>query len=75
MTIYGGRVADLEPILIEERIPEGWESRVRKPMGLTVATFNKTVLKVEMGISEKKYKAKRAAEEAEAAPVEAAEGS
>ncbi|CAA7266277.1 unnamed protein product [Cyclocybe aegerita] len=57
LTIFGGRVDDLKTILVEERLPEGWESRARKPFGLTMATFNRTVLKVEMGISEKKYQA------------------
>ncbi|TFK40381.1 Chloroperoxidase [Crucibulum laeve] len=55
LTIFGGRVKDLEPILIEERLPEGWESRIRGRMGLTMTTFNKTVLRVELGINEKKY--------------------
>ncbi|KAF8152994.1 Chloroperoxidase [Crassisporium funariophilum] len=66
LTIFGGRVPDLESILIQERIPEGWESRVRQPMGLTVAAFNFTVLGVERGISEKRYRAKVAAQAAEA---------
>jgi len=55
-------VTDLESILIEERIPDGWESRILRPYGLTVATFNSTVLKVEFGVNEKKYRAKLAAE-------------
>ena len=57
LTIFGGRVNDLESILVDERIPEGWESRVRKRLGLTFAAFNTTVLKVEFGINEKKYAA------------------
>jgi hypothetical protein len=59
ITIFGGRVKDLEPFLIEERIPEGWESRIRKRMGLTIAAFNLTVFGVERGIDEKKYKAEK----------------
>ncbi|KAJ8517165.1 heme-thiolate peroxidase [Pleurotus djamor] len=48
LTIYGGRMDDLRPILVEERIPDGWESRIRKPFGLTMITFNVgTVFKVE----------------------------
>ncbi|KAF8957521.1 Chloroperoxidase [Flammula alnicola] len=68
LTIFGGRVADLEPFLIEERLPEGWESRIRKRMGLTIGTFNSTVLKLEFGTNknEKKYKAKAAAQTASA---------
>lgn len=34
----------------EERIPEGWESRIRAPLGLTFARFNATVARVELGI-------------------------
>ncbi|TFK31259.1 Chloroperoxidase [Crucibulum laeve] len=55
LTIYGGRVDDLEVVLLEERITEGWESRVRSKMGLTIAALNMTVLRVEMGIDEKQY--------------------
>jgi len=66
LTIFGGRVNDLKSILIEERIPEGWESRVRKRMGLTFAAFNFIVFKVERGIDEKKYKTRIAAEAAAA---------
>jgi len=57
LTVFGGRVSDLESILIEERLPEGWESRVREPFGLTIASFQPTVLKVEFGIDESKYAA------------------
>ncbi|KAJ7857352.1 Chloroperoxidase [Mycena leptocephala] len=54
LTIFGGKVPDLEPLLIEERIPEGWESKIRSRMGLTRGntTFNRTVLKVENAINE-----------------------
>jgi len=64
LTIFGGRIKDIEPLLLEERIPEGWESRVRKRLGLTFASFNFTVLPVEFGINEKKYLAQKAAAEA-----------
>ncbi|KIM41361.1 hypothetical protein M413DRAFT_71959 [Hebeloma cylindrosporum] len=64
LTIFGGRIDDIESILVDERIPDGWESRIRKRMGLTFASFNLTVFKVERGIDEKKYKAKLAAEAA-----------
>ncbi|TFK75585.1 Cloroperoxidase [Pluteus cervinus] len=47
LTIFGGRVKDLEPILLEERIPDGWEPRIRERLGLTILAFNKTVLGVE----------------------------
>lgn len=54
LTIFGGRIRDLETVLIEERLPEGWEPRIRKRHGLTMTTFNNTVLKVELAIDEKK---------------------
>ncbi|KAF8639210.1 hypothetical protein AX17_001695 [Amanita inopinata Kibby_2008] len=53
LTIFGGRVKDLEPFLTEERLIEGWEPRIRKPMGLTMAAFNKTVMRMEFGTDEK----------------------
>ncbi|KAF7305647.1 hypothetical protein HMN09_00818300 [Mycena chlorophos] len=49
LTIFGGRVDDLKAILREERIPYGWESRVRSRMGLTFLKFNLTVFKLERG--------------------------
>ncbi|KAJ7077234.1 Chloroperoxidase [Mycena epipterygia] len=53
ITIFGGKIADLEPFLTEERIPEGWEPRIRSRMGLTIFTMNaRTVLKVENAIKE-----------------------
>lgn len=54
LTIFGGRIRDLETILIEERLPEGWEPRIRKRQGLTITTFQRTVLKVELATDEKK---------------------
>ncbi|KAJ7291804.1 Chloroperoxidase [Mycena rebaudengoi] len=52
LTIFGGKVADLQPFLTEERIPDGWESKIRSRMGLTFFTFNGTALKVENAIKE-----------------------
>ena len=60
LTIFGGRVRDLKSVLIDEKLPEGWESRVRSRWGLTFAKFNLTVLPLEFSISEKKYRAKLA---------------
>jgi hypothetical protein len=54
LTIYGGRVEDLEAILIDERLPKGWESRVMEPFGLTVIAFNRTVSKVAKGTKQGK---------------------
>ncbi|KAJ6530870.1 Chloroperoxidase [Mycena vulgaris] len=56
ITIFGGRIADLEPWLVEERIPEGWEPRVLTRMGMTILTLNvSTVLKIENGVKEEEY--------------------
>lgn len=52
MTIFGGRLRDIHTFLTEERLPEGWESRVRDQMGLTMTGFNRTVFRVELGIEE-----------------------
>lgn len=42
----------MRPFLLEERIPDGWQSRILHPMGLTMAEFNMTALRVELGIHE-----------------------
>ena len=49
--IFGGRVADLHSVLTEERLPPGWQPRVRAPMGLTLTAANGTAIKIELGIS------------------------
>jgi hypothetical protein len=41
-------VDDLETILTEERIPDGWESRIRNRKGLTMSRFNVTAMRVEI---------------------------
>ncbi|KAI6015114.1 Chloroperoxidase [Pisolithus orientalis] len=55
LRIFGGRVDDLRTVLLEERLPEGWESRVREPYGLTMLAFNRTVLPVEWGVDESEW--------------------
>ena len=52
LTIFGGCVPDLYTFLAEERLPDGWESRVRDQMGLTIFTFNRTIFRVELGVEE-----------------------
>jgi len=52
LTIFGGKIEDIRPFLLEERLPEGWQSRIRHPFGLTIAAFNSTVFKVELGVKE-----------------------
>jgi hypothetical protein len=54
LTIFGGSVTDLTPMLVEERFSEHWEPRVMARYGLTMAKFNGTVLPVELGINTKK---------------------
>ncbi|KAF8548982.1 Cloroperoxidase [Imleria badia] len=72
-TIFGRRADDLRVIFGEERLPEGWESRVRRPYGLTILTLNFTTLPVEFGIREADWAddAKRAADAAKQ-PAESA---
>ncbi|KAF2167779.1 hypothetical protein M409DRAFT_53745 [Zasmidium cellare ATCC 36951] len=53
LTIFGGRVDDLTPMLTEERFSEKWEPRVLDRYGLTMAKFNGTVIPVASGV--KKY--------------------
>ncbi|KAH9016836.1 Cloroperoxidase [Lactarius hengduanensis] len=52
LTVFGGRFDDIYTFLTEERLPEGWESRIRDQMGLTILAFNRTVFRVELGIDE-----------------------
>jgi hypothetical protein len=52
LTIFGGRLNDIYTFLTEERLPDGWESRVRDQMGLTLGTLSRTVLRVELGIED-----------------------
>lgn len=53
--VFGGRVKDLEVFLTEERIPDGWESRIRESSGLTIRRFNNTAKKISKGIDESKF--------------------
>jgi hypothetical protein len=53
LTIFGGRITDLTPMLTEERFSEQWEPRILSRFGLTMAKFNGTVLPVEWGAKSK----------------------
>jgi hypothetical protein len=53
LTIFGGRINDLTPMLTEERFSEQWEPRITARFGLTMARFNFTVLPVERGVKAK----------------------
>jgi hypothetical protein len=54
LTIFGGEVDDLRPMLTEERFVEGWQPRILSRFGLTMAAFNGTVLPVEFGVKKAK---------------------
>jgi hypothetical protein len=55
LTIFGGSIDDLTPMLTEERFSKDWEPRILDRYGLTMAKFNGTVLPVERGVDEKKF--------------------
>lgn len=55
LTIFGGSIDDLTPMLMEERFPNDWEPRVLDRYGLTMVKFNGTVFPVERGVDEKKF--------------------
>lgn len=52
---------DLRSILIEERIPDGWESRARSRRGLTFIASIFIILGIKRGVNENKYMARMAA--------------
>jgi len=52
LTIFGGKIDDLRPFLLEERIPDYWQPSITARMGLTIAAFNGVVARVELGIKE-----------------------
>ena len=54
LTIFGGSISDLTPMLTEERFPEHWEPRIQSRFGLTMAKFNGLVIHLEMGVNTKK---------------------
>ena len=52
LRIFGGKLDDLETMLLEERIPDGWESSTKARHGLTILSFQDTVKAVAAGIDE-----------------------
>ncbi|KAL1756045.1 Chloroperoxidase [Schizophyllum commune] len=52
LRIFGGKLDDLETVLLEERIPDGWESSTKARHGLTILSFQDTVKAVVKGIDE-----------------------
>jgi hypothetical protein len=75
IVLFGGDVRDLETLLVEERLREGWEPKVRSRMGLTLGAFNKTVLQVEFGIPKDPAVLAQLTNDAEAAQSSQVEGS
>jgi hypothetical protein len=55
LKIFGGNIADLTPMLTDERFADNWEPRVLDRFGLTMLKFNATVIPVERGVDVKKY--------------------
>jgi len=53
-SFFGGNVDDLRIFLNEERLPEGWEPKVRTKKGLTLFTFNTLVSRIEGNIDERR---------------------
>jgi hypothetical protein len=54
VTLFGGRVDQLQELLVNERIPDGWEPVVREQMGFTISSFTPSALKVELGVKDTK---------------------
>ncbi|KAI0717887.1 Cloroperoxidase [Cerioporus squamosus] len=52
LKVFGGIVEDLRAFLLEERLPDGWEPRVRHRAGLTMIEINLTIGQVEFGVEE-----------------------
>jgi hypothetical protein len=67
-------VDDLKSLLVDERIPEGWESRVRARKGLTFTASLLTIIEIEGNIKVKEYEAKIAAEAAALAAFSTEDG-
>ncbi|KAH9927979.1 Cloroperoxidase [Epithele typhae] len=52
LRVFGGIVDDLRAFLLEERLPQGWEPRVRHRMGFSMIEMNFTIARVELGVVE-----------------------
>jgi len=48
-TVFGGKVADLRPFLLEEKIRDGWLPWNKMHYGQTLGTFNKASFKIGVG--------------------------
>jgi len=76
LAICGGRVSDIRSFLIDERIPDKWESAVRSRLGLTLARFNFTVVPLEMATRKyvKEYAKENSSEALDSPSVKTAGG-
>jgi len=54
VTLFGGRVDQLQELLVNERIPDGWEPVVRERMGFTISSIAPSAFKVELGVKDTK---------------------
>jgi len=62
LQIFDGSVDDLRTFLNEERVPEGWSTKCRSLVGLTLAEFNNMSLRILLGSDLAWKKTKLAAE-------------
>ena len=56
LTSFRGNTADLKTFLIEERIPDGWESGSRDYLGMTFTKLAMTFINVEARIRDERRK-------------------
>jgi len=49
LTLFGGSVAPIRTLLLEERIEDGWVPANASRFGVTLAAFNNTAIKVALG--------------------------
>ncbi|THH29028.1 heme-thiolate peroxidase [Antrodiella citrinella] len=52
LTCFGGKIKDLRPFLLEERIPDNWQPQITSRMGLTLAAVNGVLARVELGVED-----------------------
>ncbi|KIJ49267.1 hypothetical protein M422DRAFT_28207 [Sphaerobolus stellatus SS14] len=50
LLIFGGKIEDIRPFLLEERIPDGWTNKFRARFGLTMPRFNATTFRIMLGV-------------------------
>jgi hypothetical protein len=75
LKFFGGKVHELEALLVEERLLDGWEPTERARVGLTMAAFNGTVFAVAMGVPSDPVVLEKLVKDAEAAQADTREES